>query len=71
MSWPQLGVDLRLQSLDCRSLPPYPGPGELGLQSRLVLLYRQAQTVRRGQGDALFGEQKVMDEQDGERRCEL
>jgi hypothetical protein len=36
-----------------------------------VLLYRQTQTVRRGQGNPLFGEQQVMDEQDGERRCQL
>jgi hypothetical protein len=36
-----------------------------------VFLYRETQAVRRGKGDALLGEEEVMDKQDGEDGCDL
>ena len=58
MGGPQLGVNSSPEGLHGRALASYPGPRELGLEARLVLLDGGAEAVRGRQGDALLGQQQ-------------
>lgn len=71
MGGPQLGVNSSPEGLHGRALASYPGPRELGLEARLVLLDGGAQAVGGGQGDAFLSQQQVVREEDGEGGCEL